>query len=214
MVVVYNGRTEAELFSRESARSFFATHIPALKNYMNDFWSVTVGELHRIKQHDVTIRALAKITATYPNVRHIIISDGEERSNLEVLVRELQLESHVFFAGHIPEATQYLKAFDLFVLASRSESLAYVLIEACIAGLPSIASNVGGIPEVIRNEHEGLLFPQGDTSALAQAYVRLYEDGTLREKLSENASRRAKEFTFEKMLEKTIGVYAISSLAE
>ena len=205
--VVYNGRTIQKPYSREFARSFFAEYIPTLRDHKDDFWSVTIGELHPIKQHEVTIRALAEVTKQNKYIRHIIIGDGEKRVYLESLVHELELEQSVFFTGNILEASLYLKAFDLFILASRSEAMPYVTLETCSVGLPIIASNVGGIPEVIRHEKEGLLFPQGDVGALTKYYTQLLRDPELRTTLAQNALLRAQDFTLEKMLEKTTAIY-------
>jgi glycosyltransferase involved in cell wall biosynthesis len=207
MVVIYNGYTNTHLFSRTYARDFFIHYIPHLAKYAEDFWSVTIAELHPIKQHEVTIHALAQLVKAGIPVRHILIGDGEAQQSLKTLVSRLNLEDHVFFAGHIPDAARYLKAFDVFVLSSRSEALAYVIIEACAAGLPIIASNVGGIPEIIHHEREGHLFPQGNYELLAQYYAELYENKTLREELSHNALERASDFSFATMLTKTSELY-------
>ncbi len=207
MITIYNGRSIPNLYSREFARSCLVEYLPDLEAYKNDFWSVTIGELHPIKQHDVTIRALAEVVKKNTNVRHVIIGDGEERARLTRLVEDLNLEDHVFFAGHVPEASHYLSGFNLFVLASRSEALAYVIIEACIAGLPIIASNVGGIPEIITHEKDGLLFNQGDALILSQHYTHLLENPEERKTLSQNTLLRAQDFTFEKMLNETTGLY-------
>ncbi len=207
MVVIHNGRTTQNLYSRDFARSFFTQYMPDLEEYKDDFWSVSVGELHPVKQHDVTIRALKNVVEKNPNIRHIIIGDGDEQKKLERLVLDLDLEDNVFFAGHILEVSQYLKAFDLFILSSRSEALAYVIIEACIAGLPIIASNVGGIPEILTHEKDGLLVNQGDASTLTKYYNELLENPDQRKTLAENAHLRAQDFTFEKMFEKTLVQY-------
>ncbi len=207
MIVIHNGRTNPDLYSRDFSRAYLEKYIPSLEKYKNDFWSVTIGELHPVKQHDVTIRALRDIVKTHPNIRHVIIGEGDERNKLERLVLDLDLGNNVFFAGHILEASLYLKAFDLFILSSRSEGLGYVIIEACIAGLPIITSNVGGIPEIITHEKDGLLFKQGNTDMLAQYYLQLLESPEQRKTLAENALLRAQDFTFEKMFEKTIALY-------
>ena len=207
MSIVHNGRTIDDLYSRQFSRSFFCEYIPSLRDHTDDFWSVTIAELHPIKQHEVTIRALKSLTKDGVTVRHIIIGDGEMRASLESLVRELELEHVVFFTGNILEASRYLKAFDLFILSSRSEAMAYVIIEACALGLPIIASNVGGIPEVIRHEKEGLLFPQGDVNTLTKYYLQLLNNPDLRNTLAQNALLRAQDFTLEKMVEETISLY-------
>ena len=207
MVVIHNGRTIKNLLERNEARDRLISHDDRLKPYRNDFWSVTIGELHPVKQHDVTIKAIAKLVEKHPNVRHIIISGGEEKENLQALISDLKLTRNVFLLGAIDEASQYLKAFDLFVLASRSEALAYVVIEACIAGLPIIASRVGGIPEIIENGESGYLVPGGNVSALAHAYTELLTNPQDRDSLGKAASDRSKHFTFKKTLEETVSLY-------
>ncbi len=119
----------------------------------------------------------------------------------------LSLSSHVFFAGHIHEASQYLKAFDAFILSSKSEALAYVIIEACLAQLPIIASNVGGIPEIITHERSGLLFTQGNTTELAAYIMEIQTDSHLRESLGKNALLTSHAFSLEQMVEKTEALY-------
>jgi glycosyltransferase involved in cell wall biosynthesis len=207
MSIVHNGRTIDDSYSRQFSRSFFCEYIPSLRDHMDDFWSVTIAELHPIKQHEVTIRALKSLTTDGATVRHIIIGDGEMRTSLESLVRELELEHVVFFTGNILEASRYLKAFDLFILSSRSEAMAYVIIEACALGLPIISSKVGGIPEIITHEKDGLLYPQGDVSALTKCYTQLLNDKALRDTLAQNALLRAQDFTLEKMVRETTKLY-------
>jgi glycosyltransferase involved in cell wall biosynthesis len=207
MTVIHNGRTIQNPYSREFSRSFFCEYIPSLRDHTDDFWSVTIAELHPIKQHEVTIRALKSLTTDGATVRHIIIGDGEMRTSLESLVRELELEHVVFFTGNILEASRYLKAFDLFILSSRSEAMAYVIIEACALGLPIISSKVGGIPEIITHEKDGLLYQQSDVSALTKCYTQLLNDKALRDTLAQNALLRAQDFTLEKMVRETTKLY-------
>ena len=207
MLVIHNGREVPDFYSREFARSFFAEYVPTLRDHTDDFWSVTIGELHPIKQHGVTIRALANVRLKNQKFRHIIIGDGEEKLRLHTLVEKLGLSEHVFFVSINPNASLYLRAFELFVLSSRSEAMPYVTIEACSAGLPMIASAVGGIPEVIRHEKEGILFPQGDVDVLTKYYLQLLNDPELRNTLAQNALLRAQDFTLEKMIRETVALY-------
>lgn len=207
ITVIHNGRKHTHLHTREDARTFFTRHIPILRACENDFWSVTIGELHPTKQHDVTIRAFTEIIKTHPRTRHLIIGAGTKEMPLRELVQKLSLQDNIFFTGHIHEASQYLKAFDTFILPSRSEAFAYVLLEAGAAGLPIIASNVGGIPEIVADEESGLLFPSGDVVALAKQIKRISENPKLRESLGQEAKKRADEFTLEKMIAQTTRIY-------
>lgn len=207
MVVIHSGRDITNLKSRDEARVALIEIEPKLAEYKNDFWSVTIGELHRVKCHDVTIRALAEAIKQKPNTRHVIIGAGEEEKNLKSLIQKMALQSHIFLVGAVDEASQYLRAFDLFVLSSRSEALGYVVVEAAIAGVPIISSRVGGVPEIVEHERSALLFPSGDIEALTAAYLKLRSDETARKFLSAGALERAKKFTFTETLERTIALY-------
>ncbi len=207
MVVIHSGRDITNLKSREEARGALIKIEPRLAEYKNEFWSATIGELHKVKRHDVTIRALAEVIKQKPNTRHIIIGAGEEEKNLQSLIQNLALQSHIFLIGAVDEASQYLRAFDLFVLSSRSEALGYVIVEAAIAGVPIIATRVGGVPEIVEHERSALLVPQGDIEALAYACTKLRGDETARKFLSAGALEQAKNFTFAETLTKTIALY-------
>lgn len=108
----------------------------------------------------------------------------------------------------VPNASRYLKNFDIFVLPSLKEGLPYVILEAGLAGLPIVASNVGGVSEIIENEKSGLLVPPANSEELANAVKKLIEDKTLRENLAKNLNEKIKkEFPLEKMLKETISLY-------
>ncbi len=206
MEVVHNGRGSIDFLSRITAREYFLQANADLSHFKDDFWSCTIGELHPVKQHDVVIQAIKETVATLPSVRHIIIGDGEERDRLLFLIKELDLEKNVFLIKN-ENAAPYLKAFDLFILGSRSEALAYVVIEASAAGLPIIVSNVGGLSEIITHEKNGLLIPSGDVSELARCYSELVTNTPKRHLLGNAALLRSQDFTLEQMLEKTQQLY-------
>ncbi|MCA9366369.1 glycosyltransferase family 4 protein [Candidatus Kaiserbacteria bacterium] len=207
MTVVYNGRAAATLQSKDRSRRVLMGYAPELEQYQDDFWSITIGELHPVKQHNVAIEAMAKLAADKLPIRHLIISDGDERNNLQALIATHGLATHVFLLGAIDEAAQYLKAADVFVLPSRSEGFPYVPIEACQAGVPVIASNVGGIPEIITDKVEGLLIPSGDSEALAQAIAELYHDTAQRAAYAAAALARGEVFSIAKMVGGTLAIY-------
>lgn len=207
MTVVYNGRRLENLKTRDEARTFLIEHEPKLQKYRDDFWSMTIAELHPIKRHDAVIKSLKEVARLWPHTRHLIISGGQDKEYLERLIKALDMEDHIFLLGPIDEAARYLKAADIFVLASRSEAMPYVIIEACIAGLPIVATSVGGIPEVIENDKSGLLTTPLDNKALFEAIFKLRQEEGLRARLAEGAKERSLKFTFESTLAKTIAVY-------
>ncbi len=207
MIVVYNGRSIANQRSREDSRATLTQIEPRLLPYSNDFWSTTIAELHPIKRHDAVIEAMGEVVKKFPNTRHLIIGGGQEEEKLRQQIIDLDLTENIFLLGAISEAAEFLKAADLFILASRSEAMPYAIIEATIAGLPIIATDVGGIPEVIENEKSGLLVEPLNNTALINAILEVRDNDELRRKLSEGALGRSSEFSFHKTLEKTIAIY-------
>ncbi len=207
ITVIHNGRTINHLLSRDEGRTFIIEKEPRLGEFRNDFWTMTIAELHPIKRHDAVIEVIKEIAVKEPRTRHIIISDGEERSELERKISENQLQENVFLLGRIDDADKLLKAADVFILASRSEGMPYVLIEALFAGLPIVATEVGGVPEIIKSGVSGLLTPPLDNKALFMAILSLRQDASLREKLGQKAKERSGQFTLELTLERTLEVY-------
>ena len=109
--------------------------------------------------------------------------------------RELGLAGRVHFLGQRRDIPDLLSALDIFVLPSHSEGVSLALLEAMAAGLPVIATAVGGLPEVVTDGENGLLIPPKDPEALAQALARLLADPALAKKLGENARRTWKRIT-------------------
>ena len=125
-----------------------------------------VGELRHLKGVDVLLRALAKIAASRP-VSAVIVGAGAERDALEALSAELGLERSVTFTGAMPAAEAFRRG-RCIVVPSRAESLPYIVLEAAAAGIPLIATDVGGIGEVTAGSDTPLI-PAGDVEALARA---------------------------------------------
>mgnify|MGYP001576076067 CR=1 FL=1 len=146
------------------------------------------------------------IKATKTNL--IIIGDGHERKKLEKLISKLNLKEKIFLAGKIPQASRYLKAFDIFVLPSVKEGLPYVILEAMSAGLPIVATTVGGIPELIENKKSGLLVEPKNPTALALAIEQLLNNPEQRKSLAQNAKQQVEKFSLTKMIEQTYRLYS------
>lgn len=110
--------------------------------------------------------------------------------------------------SNLPDAARYMKNFDIFILPSLKEGLPYVLLEAGLAELPVITTNVGGILEIIENEKDGLLINPAQPQEIAKAVEKLLKDENLRKTLTKNLHQKIlQEFSFEKMLNQTITVY-------
>lgn len=207
MVIVRNGRKRPTFKTRDEAREHIVAAFPLLSAMRSDVWITTIAELHPVKQHERMIEAMRELVKTYPTLRHIIIGDGEKRNGLEALISKYELGSNVFLIGHVNEASEYLKAFDIFVLPSRSEALAYVLIEAGYAALPVIASNVGGIPEIIEHDKTGMLISQNGSEELVSTVSTLLEDRERAHKMGEKLENSMDRFSIERMVHETTSYY-------
>jgi len=129
----------------------------------------TVARLERIKGLDHLVEAASAVAETIPRARFLVVGDGPQREDLLSRVHHFGLEERFVFAGLRSDVPQILPAFDLFVLPSLSEALGIAAIEALASGVPVVASQVGGVPEVIIHGETGLLVPPGDAAQLAQA---------------------------------------------
>lgn len=221
--VVYNGVPELSFLSREescgkllaqgSAFSRRASRDSSRPNLVPSFPQatriVTIAELHKNKGLDVAINALVLLKDT--NFSYTIIGEGEERAALATLIKKHGLQDRVFLAGHISDAYKYLKAFDLFLLPSRTEALSYALLEAAQAGLPIVATSVGGIPEVVEHKKTGLLVPPDNPRALVHALRYMIVNLAARVSAAREIQSATKnKFALETMLEKTGVLYLYS----
>lgn len=180
MKVINPGRTIGVTYGPAEAKAALISFCPQLAPYEHDRWIVCIAELHPIKRHTVLLEAFAHLS-TLPGtpVRLILIGDGNERTRIETYLATHHLEGRVTLTGNITEAARFLKAFDLFVLASKSESYGYVLHEAGLAGVPVIATNVGGIPDIVTHKKTGLLVPPDNSVALQTAIAYLLNNPTI-----------------------------------
>ena len=152
---------------------------------------VTVGRLQAPKDAITLVRALAAVHGS--PFETVVVGDGPDRPAVEEEVRRLGLERAVELVGERDDVPELLATADLFVLSSRSEGLPLSILEAMAAGLPVVASRVGGIPEVVVDGETGLLVPPGDPQRLADAVERLLADPSLRRRLGEAGRRRVAE---------------------
>jgi len=134
-----------------------------------------VGRLTKQKDFPTLIRAFAMVRKERP-ARLMILGEGEERPNLEALVRELGLEEDVALPGFVDNPYKYMKRAAMFVLSSRWEGLPTVLIEALALGTPVVSTDCPSGPREVLEGHEELLVPVGDTNALACTILRLLEN--------------------------------------
>lgn len=211
MQTIRLGRAPIDFKSKDDARQLIEMNVTSMERGLVDFhedpWIGTIAELHPIKNLPVAIDAVAALIHAVPNLRYIIIGEGEQRAALTKQIKHLGLEEHVFLVGALPEAARFLKAFDMFVLPSQSEAAAYVILEAGLAAVPVVASNVGGIPELITDAQTGLLVPAGGVDALTAALRTLLEDRDAGIDMAATLHATACTFTLAAMAEQTAKLY-------
>jgi len=156
------------------------------------FRIVSVGRLHANKGHDVLLQAVAQVAEEALQLRLTLIGDGPERASLEVLISELGLPNMAGLTGSLSEdqIIEHMRDADLFVLASRSEPLGVVYMEAMAMAVATIGTATGGVGEIIQNGENGLLVRPGDVDSLARAIKQMMSDASLRQRLAE-AGRRS-----------------------
>jgi glycosyltransferase involved in cell wall biosynthesis len=143
------------------------------------------GRLEPQKGFDVLLRALHDVD----DATLVLIGDGSERKQLRSLARSLELDDRIVWMGWSADVRSYLPAFDVFVLPSRFEGFPLVVLEALLAETAVVATNVGSVPEAVRDEETGLLVPADDAAALAAAMRRLLGDADLRRSLGGRGRR-------------------------
>ena len=143
------------------------------------FLIVTAGRLVPVKGYTYLVAALARVIAEIPNTRLIFLGDGELRGELSGQVKTLGLEKHVLFLGMRNDVPEIISCSDLFVLPSINEGFGVVLLEAMAMKCPVVATNVGGVPEVVLDGETGILVPPRDPVQLARGIIRLLKDRSL-----------------------------------
>lgn len=170
---------------------------------------ITVGRLDAIKNHEMMINAFARVSKTVPHARLIIVGDGPRRPTIEALIDELGLRSSVDMLGFRSDVADLLAGADVFLMSSRYEGISIALLEAMRAGLPSVATNVGGIPETVLPELTGVLVESGDTEGFAHAMSTLAASPERRREWGAAAQAlQQKEFSLEAMLARYAALYA------
>ena len=160
------------------------------------------GQRHLIEAAHIVVRKL-------PDVRFVILGEGELREALERLIKEYRLEKHVLLPGFRTDVLGCLKSFDLFVMSSVTEGLGTSLLDAMACSRPIVATEAGGIPEVVENGVTGLLVPPRDHAAMADAIVTLINDQGRRRQMGDAGFARVNErFTVDRMIAGTAAVYA------
>lgn len=196
--IIPNGIDLAE-YDQASA----ASDLPAGRRFIT-----TIARFHPVKDHATLIRAFARIAGRFPDVDLLLAGEGPLKHDLESLTATLRVTDRVRFLGVRRDVPALLKATTIFALTSVSEGASLTVLEAMAAGRPIVLTDVGGNPELVRRDVDGLLAPRGDVDGIAQAFASLLSDSALAARLAESASQRVRrEFLLDRTIERYYELY-------
>lgn len=197
--MVPNGIDPQAMLSRDSARQQL--------QFNNDYLYIGfVGRFVPQKAPESLIEAFAKITRQFEAARLVMLGDGPLSSTLQQLANRLGVNERIIWKDDIA-GPALMPAIDVFVMPSRYEAFPYVLLEAAAAGLPIVATPVGGTSAIVRDDVNGCLVPPDQPAMLAQTLVRLLGDAPLRHKMGQASRKIIQAFTITNMAERTLTVY-------
>lgn len=204
--LIHPGIAVPTFFATSSARQLLQqrTSLPFEKKILIG----TIAELHTNKGLGYALEAFQKLASHSPSFIFFIIGEGEERGQLEAMIKEKDLQNNVVLAGQIPLAAEYLKAFSIFILPSIKEALPYALLEAGVAGLPVIATTVGGVPEIVEDMKSGVLIQPKKSDEIYYAIEFLLNHKNTQREYAQNLQEKVKrDFNLGNMLTATFKLY-------
>lgn len=198
----------APAFQRKTAVIYNAVDLRWLKDesvkkpgQLENNWKIilVVSQISRMKRHDVILSAFDRVAKIRPDL-HLVCVGPVDHSNprwwsyLQDRTTQSEFTRRIHWIGEVDDPRGWYRSASVLVLASEKESFGRVLVEAMACGVPVIATETGGIPEVLRGGQDGLLVPPGNEQDLADSIARLLDDRSLRERLSKVSLERAKAF--------------------
>ncbi len=176
----------------------------------NDKLLGAVGSLIPIKNHRMLITALKGIEKEEPSCKVVIAGGGRLKDELKEYANGLGLGDKVVLLGERQDVAQLLGTFDVFVVSSSDEGMSLAILEALAAGLPVVATNVGGNPELVRDGENGFIVASEDAIAMGEAVLKVLSDSSLSAKMAENNRQKAlREFDIRKMCREYEELYAV-----
>ncbi len=170
--------------------------------------ALTVARLNSQKGHEDLIPTIPDLTKDFPDLKFVLIGDGQLREQLLNKVREYGVEDKVFFLGYRSrtDVIRFLKSADIFVFPTRYEGQPFALCEAMAYGLPIITTDASGIPEIVQDKMHGLLCRKEDSRGLLEAISWALRHPTDMQEMAQKAQQRIQEFSEERMVTETLNV--------
>lgn len=205
IAVIHNG-VDLERFANATSKRKAIRQVIGSED--SDCILIMVARFHAGKGHRILFEAMRELVQVHPRLRLICLGEGEEEQQLRELRRTFGLERCIQLPGYQQNVAEWIAAADINVLPSFYEGLPLTILEAMASGVPTVASNVGGIPDVIEDGVNGILVPPGDSHRLATAISQLMGNWALRTKMGEAAYKRVSQrFTLEQQVSSTKNMY-------
>lgn len=180
--VIYNGIAPLK---------FDTTKVNKLRQSFNipDNYTVlgTVARFDPIKNHSMMLTAFSQVLVKFPNTVLLMVGDGEERHNIEMLIRKLNIQDKVVLAGYQAKPAEHIALIDVFLLSSLSEGTSMTLLEAMSIGKPCVVTDAGGNPEIIENNVNGFVTENDNADAFSRKISVLLSDANLKTKFEQQA---------------------------
>lgn len=202
--IIYNGVDESELKIDQEVIDIRKR----LGLSKDDIIIGNISNFQYYKGHDCLIEIFSKLAMKFDNIFLLLVGEGELENNLKSLAKKLNIQDKIYFLGKRKNIYPIIQSMDIMVHPSRWEGFGIILVEAMLCKVPVIASNRGGIPEVVKDKVTGFLFPFGDVDSFVNSISLLINDKKLMYDLKIKGYKRAKEkFNIEKMILKYSKIY-------
>ena len=156
----------------------------------------------------MTLKAVKTVVESVPGAKFLIVGDGPRKKELENMVKEMGIFEHVVFTGFVRDIPGIYSFTDVAILSSWSEGLPQSLLQAMAAGVPVIATKVGGVSEIVIHEETGILIEPGDHEALGKAIIQTFDNPDYAVELAERAKDNVmKKHSVNHMVDKIEGLY-------
>ncbi|MFM9050890.1 MAG: glycosyltransferase [Bacteroidota bacterium] len=200
--VVYDGVEVKDFFRADRSTLLNELGIPHEMKLVGN-----VSALADHKDHPTFLRAAAELVSKRKDIRFLLAGAGPEESNIRELITKLGLQKHVLLLGFRSDPIRVISSLDVFMMTSKTEGLGSVVLDAFSCGTPVVATDAGGLPELVENGKTGLLVPVSDHQALASAVNRLLDEKTLAQNLTIAARAKVQEMSYKAMCRNTLDIY-------
>lgn len=203
--VIYNG-VDTTFFTKRLDIRHIARRNLNLKE--NEIVLGIVANFRKQKNYPFLMLAFEKLSIRYQGLKLLCVGGGTYFEDTKTWVARKDMKNRVIFTGYAANVTYYLNAIDILVLPSLWEGLPNAILQAMSVGVPVVASNVGGCPEIIRDLYNGILFPPNDEENFVESVGMLIEDSELRTEFAANARKTVEEkFSLQRMIEEYVVLY-------